>query len=378
MAVTVDAIRAALGKAGLSETGKNPDPKGLKKGVEYFVSPGAKGKEFIVYLPDTYQKSDRKTYLTSLSKKLSSFKAAYKMKVGGSSAGGVTFPGSPIYIIAKMFKSNTASINKGILFEQNLEKDLKTYLNDGTNFIYKDFMREFTDSIYPDKIASMKTYGALNTSRPFGADGQGLYVSVRGRGRSEMLGFAVVDILVTTVKGRKIPLSLKYGSTVTFFNSGVTRFFNMEDFKKGDFTRDPVAKAIFELFQLDPKLFKESFMNYVEREDGKKVVSEKHSVSVKIDKAAMKKFIKTVIGYGYTLVHEHNNGHVSFHEITKEYLDKAATPDSSYITILYPKAGSAKRVDMLVSTPVFNLKFNIRNKQGGILPTHMMCDYSFK
>jgi hypothetical protein len=378
MAITVDDIRSSLSKLGLLETSKDPNPSSLKKGKDYFVSPSSKGKEFIVYLSDKYQKSDRKQYLTDLAQKLKSFKALYKMKVGASTAGGITFPGSQIYIIAKMFKSNAGAINKGILFEQNLEKDLKTYLSDGTNFIYKDFMKQFTASIYPDKIASIKTYGALNTSRPFGVDGQGLYVSVRGRGRSEMIGFAVVDILVITTKGRKIPLSLKYGSTVTFFNSGVSRFFNTEDFKKGDFTRDPVAKEIFNLFQLDPKLFKESFMNYVEREDGKKVVSEKHSVSVKIDKAAMKKFIKTVIGYGYTLVHEHNNGHISMHEITKDFLDKAATPDSNYITILYPKAGSAKRVDILVSTPVFNLKFNIRNKQGGILPTHMMCDYSFK
>lgn len=375
---TVGQISTALSKLGILETGKNPDPKTLKKGKEYFVAPGNKGKEFIVYLPDTYQKSQRKDYLKDLAKKLSSLKASYNIRVGGSTAGGVIFTASPLYIIAKMFKSNTTSINKGILFEQNLEKDLRTYLNDGANFIYKDFMHEFTESIKPDKIKSMKTYGALNTSRPFGVDGQGPYVSVRGRGRSEMIGFAVVDILVETMRGKKIPLSLKYGSTVTFFNSGVSRFFNMEDFKKGDFTRDPVAREIFKLFGLDPKLFKESFMNYVEKEEGGKKVSEKHTVSVKIDKAAMKRFIKTVVGYGYTLVHEHNNGHVSFHEITKEYLEKAATPDSSYITILYPKAGSAKRVDMLVSTPVFNLKFNIRNKQGGVLPTHMMCDYSFK
>lgn len=363
---------------GILETYKNPDPTKLKKGQNYFVAPSSSGKEFIIYLSDKYQKNDRRKYLQELSSKLTTLKGKYVMKGGGSTAGAVTFTGSPIYIIAKMFKTNAGSINKGILFEKNLEKDLKTYTNGGINFIYRDFINEFLQSLGNDDIIDVSAFGALNTSRPLATDGKSLYVSVRGRARSENIGFSIADLIVKTKKGKKIPLSLKFGSTVTFFNSGVTKFFSIEDFKKTDFTRDPVARNIFKLFGLDPKLFRDSFMNYVEPQDGEKRKSEKTSVSVKINVNDMKNFIKTVIGYGYYLVHEHSNGHVQFYNITAAFLEKAATPDSNMITILYPKAGTAKRVDILVSTPVFNLKFNIRNKQGGILPSHMMCDYSFK
>lgn len=376
--ITVAAVRAALTKSGLLETTKNPDPTKLKKGQNYFASPSSSGKEFIVYLSDQYQKGDRRKYLQELATKLSSLKGKYAMKAGGSTAGAVTFSSSTIYIIAKMFKTNSASINKGILFEKNLEKDLKTYVKGGINFQYRDFINEFTQSLGTDDILDVSAFGALNTSRPLASDGKSLYVSVKGRARSENIGFSIADLVVKTKKGKKIPLSLKYGSTVTFFNSGVTKFFSMEDFKKADFTRDPVARNIFKLFGLDPKLFRDSFMNYVEPTEGEKRKSEKTTVSVKINVHEMKDFIKTVIGHGYYLVHEHNNGHVQFYNMTAAFLEKAATPDSNMITILYPKGGTAKRVDILVSTSVFNLKFNIRNKQGGILPSHMMCDYSFK
>ena len=58
-------------------------------------------------------------------------------------------------------------------------------------------------------------------------------------------------------------------------------------------------------------------------------------------------------------------------------LNKAANIISD-ISILYPKGGSAKRVDIKVETDIFHLNFNIRNKQGGILPSHIMCDYKIK
>ena len=53
---------------------------------------------------------------------------------------------------------------------------------------------------------------------------------------------------------------------------------------------------------------------------------------------------------------------------------------------LYPKScivyyggkrGKAKRVDVIVQTSKMELNFNIRNKQSGIYPTHIMCDYKY-
>ena len=45
------------------------------------------------------------------------------------------------------------------------------------------------------------------------------------------------------------------------------------------------------------------------------------------------------------------------------------------IEILYPKPGTAKRIDIRVVSPLYIFKFNIRNKQGGLTPSHIMCDY---
>jgi hypothetical protein len=91
----------------------------------------------------------------------------------------------------------------------------------------------------------------------------------------------------------------------------------------------------------------------------------------------LERFIRTVIGHGYALVHEHNDHSIDYYEITPKFLDKASNVISN-ITVLYPKGGSAKRVDIKVETDIFKLNFNIRNKQGGILPSHIMCDYKIK
>ena len=92
----------------------------------------------------------------------------------------------------------------------------------------------------------------------------------------------------------------------------------------------------------------------------------------------MYNFIKTVIGYGYILVHKNANNTVDSYNITEEFLSSAAMPISDTVEIHYPVAGSAKRIDIKVETKNFHLNFNIRNKQGGILPSHIMCDYKIK
>ena len=43
--------------------------------------------------------------------------------------------------------------------------------------------------------------------------------------------------------------------------------------------------------------------------------------------------------------------------------------------VKYPAPGTAKRVDVMIDTPKFDFKLNFRNKQGGIMPSHIMCDY---
>jgi hypothetical protein len=40
--------------------------------------------------------------------------------------------------------------------------------------------------------------------------------------------------------------------------------------------------------------------------------------------------------------------------------------------------GKGKRIDLVFESAKYFFKVNIRNKQGGLYPTHIMCDYKAK
>lgn len=374
---TVQSLKMALKKAKLIEI---TDEKNLNG---HFIAPkSATGKEFIIFLPEQYSKKDRGNFLSdTLSNALRDLKPKYDPRSTKSTAGALTFQGSQLYIVAKLLAAKGGGGNKGIDFEKNLEKDFKLLLEDKTNYFYKDFINAFVKEISPDKVAKIESVGGLNTPRPLSVANGKLYVSVRGGPRNENIGMGLADLMVHTTKNKKIPLSLKYGSTVTFFNSGVGKIFTVEDFKKGDFSKNEIAKALIDMFGIDPIRFRNVFMNYQAPDPlAKKGKAEKEEVTIQLSatkKRDMENFIRTVIGHGYVLVHEHNDHSVSHYNMTEKFLDKASKIISS-VTILYPKGGSAKRIDIKLETEVFHLNFNIRNKQGGILPSHIMCDYKIK
>ena len=97
-----------------------------------------------------------------------------------------------------------------------------------------------------------------------------------------------------------------------------------------------------------------------------------------IDKNRLKELIKSGVGYGYQLVHQASNGQIHNYEMTQSNLERASTPQSCII-VYGGATGQAKRVDILVETPMFKLQFNFRNKaRGGVYPSHLMCDYTIK
>lgn len=349
----------------------------------YFKAPkSASGKEFVIFLPEQYGKKDRSTFLKdTLSAALKEFKPTFVTgSRAKSTAGQLSFQGSQVYVIAKLISAKGGGGNKGIDFEKDLEKDLINLKKEIVGYIYPDFMEYYTNGpLKGDMLVDVEATGKENTPRPLAVDGGGkLYVSVRGGPRDENIGNALADLVSKTKKGKRHNLSLKYGSTVTFFNSGVGRIFNEADFKVGKFEH-PTAKALLDLFKIDPIRFRNVFMNYKAPDPlGKKSKADKDVVKQKINKNDLYAFIKTVIGYNYFLVHKHSNNKVDTYEIDEAFLNKAAMPLSDTVEIHYPVGGSAKRIDIKVETPHFSLNFNIRNKQGGILPSHIMCDYKIK
>ena len=66
-----------------------------------------------------------------------------------------------------------------------------------------------------------------------------------------------------------------------------------------------------------------------------------------------------------------------FYKIDKDYTDTAS--NISTPKIYYGgDSGKGKRIDITFESPTYSFKINIRNKQGGLYPSHIMCDYKTK
>ena len=345
---------------------------------EYIEIPtGAKSK-VTLFLTSNVKSGDRTKILQNVAVKLSRYGA--KFNSGGdkpkSGAGWVCFPNSKIYIIAKI----NGKVNKGMSFEQNLENDLNNLKNGVAKYHHPDFIDDFEKNYLKGSIVEeVENTGKKNTPRPLKMSGNKVYVSVRGGSRTEDIGSSVADLIVKTKgNGNKFNLSLKYGSTVTFFNSGLQTIMTQQDFKKGSFD-DPIAQALINLFSIDTQKFIGVFTGYSGSTlSGKKIKATKQTETVDVDIGDLQDFIKTVIGKGYLLVHLDNKNKVHITEVDDNFLNLASKPINNKIKIEYPTGGSAKRIDIRVETSKFDLNFNIRNKQGGIYPSHIMCDYKMK
>jgi len=273
--------------------------------------------------------------------------------------------------------------NKGIVFEHDLSRDFGLYVKSGSDpqargIKYKTFVEEYTkvSGIENNGLAEIVDMGALNQKRPLVFSGNDILVG----GSDTNIGKTVTDITLVDGKGNNLFLSLKFGNTVTFMNSGVTKIFPESDFKKGSFT-NPGAKNLLSLFGVNEKKFIDVFLR-AEKAAGKTVnktgdTKDIIDVSSKVNKQKLHKFIKTAVGHGYWLIHLDNRGHVHHYNMTKQIMERGTKPGS--VVVHYPsKSAPAKRIDVAIDTPMFELKMNIRNKQAGIFPSHIMLDYKIK
>ena len=223
-------------------------------------------------------------------------------------------------------------------------------------------------------LAGVVAEGGANKSRPLVFSGNSLVVAAEGR-LTENMGSTLTDI--TFLYGEKkdpVYLSLKYGATLTFFNSGTKKIFTdamIKDYK----ISSPAGKVFMDMFGIDELKFCESFNNYPRQ----KPIQNNKQVSKKYNKAAIEKLLRSGIGYGYYMVHHKGSGtNVDVYEIDKAYMKSASTITGG-ITIHYGGSdGKGKRVDIECESAKYKFKFNIRNKQGGQYPTHVMCDYKKK
>ena len=275
--------------------------------------------------------------------------------------------------------SEEGSSNKGIIFEKDLTKALNDHFR-GETLTTQKYKKPFIDCIHEiekqyklkNKDVQIIPEGALNKRRPVSFVGENIYIG----GSNFNIGSTVTDITLKSQDDKKrtdyVYLSLKYGPKVTFFNAGVGKILPKTDLEKGIIDNNQ-GKALLDMFGIKTSLFTSVFDPKV-----KKVATSPVDTFKDIDITKLKNLIKSGVGYGYHLVHMASNGQIHHIEMTQSQLEKASTPQSC--KVLYGgSTGQAKRVDILVETPMFKLIFNFRNKaRGGVYPSHLMCDYTIK
>ena len=266
-------------------------------------------------------------------------------------------------------------VNLGIQFEKDFYKSLNceveclcehTKYEDAANHLVKRINDEYD---IKGGLSKVEAVGGKNQPRPLKSGNGGIIV---GTGKKD-IGSTITDI--TTVWGGKQEqyLSLKFGDTLTFINSGVGRIFKESDYRNffKKYT-DPVGNSLFNMFAIDRVEYAKVFNDYGKGYKGPKV-----DVTKEADTTAIQSLLEYAIGYGYWMVHGKGNK-VSIYEMTKSYMEKSAKLTGKIILNYGGSRGTGKRLDIHCESSEYRFMFNLRNKQGGKYPSHIMCDYKKK
>ena len=288
------------------------------------------------------------------------------------------------------------TLNKGTQFEKDFYADAVKVLEGATtgeryipkivemNKMFEKKLGKAMGMVEADpKLIGVMEEGSKNKSRPLAYDKGTLVVAAEGNVTEDM-GSTLTDI--TFQYGQQLTpvyLSLKYGPTLTFFNSGVRGRNGPELFTEREISQGTVTTKggldFLNMFGMADnkdaiKKFCESFTNYPRT----KIITDHIFPSTTYSVTAIEKLLRSGIGYGYWMVHNTKGTTIDLYEITKKYMEEAATITSG-VKIYYGRMdGFGKGVNMTCSSKHYNFVFNIRNKQGGLFPTHVMCDYKKK
>jgi hypothetical protein len=279
-------------------------------------------------------------------------------------------------------------VNLGNEFEDHWQKDSKKFLEghvDGPRYISK--IKEINERFERETglaLADTVKEADANKPRPLAMSGNNIVVSAGGI-LSEEMGSTLTDITYFYGSSRTPKyLSLKFGPSVTFFNCGVrggkkdSLPMFLEDELKSYNIKAAAGKRFLEIFGIDPVRFCQSFADYPRSSP----IPNHMEVSRTYDKSAIEALLKSGIGRGYTMIHNtgtRGNAHgVKVYDVDASYMRQASTLMGG-VTIYYGgRDGKGKRVDMVCESSKYKFSFNIRNKQGGQFPSHVMCDYITK
>ena len=273
-------------------------------------------------------------------------------------------------------------VNMGNVYEDDLTQALIDHCSGKKPKKHQDHVGIIVDAMvkrYGSAPTEAIGEGGKNQKRPLKKKGNHIIISAGGSTATNEIGSTLTDITLT-VDGKPVYLSVKFGTTLSFFNCGIKgsgkdklNLFPEAKLIKGEVPDD--GKEYLQMFGIDQQKFLDVFANYGTK-NGPTV--ENHIENTKLDnsgKNALQDMIRSGVGYGYWMAH-YTGSKLEFYEIDKEYMNKAATLIGDTVEINYGGAtGKGKRIDMIFETQKYDFKFNIRNKQGGVYPTHSNGDY---
>lgn len=264
--------------------------------------------------------------------------------------------------------------NKGNAYEAELMKDLEFYIAGETSKIkdkvaIQDIMKLIPKGFSPKFVESL---GALNQKRSLDINATSI-VTGKKKGNKWDIGSTVtdLDLVCTDLKENeyRLHLSLKYGGTVSFVNAGVSKYLSMTEMKTG-LVKNVKGKALLKLFDIDNAKFCDVFNKYTGKGAGK--VTENITTHLKQSKL-FKEFMRSVIGFGYVLVHKMSSK-TYVTDMTEKAMEDMIDVNSAHI--IYPTGGSAKRIDVDIKMQGIDIKVNIRNSAGKIYPSHLYANYT--
>ena len=265
------------------------------------------------------------------------------------------------------YTNGIASKNRGNAFEIDFCNNFEYYVEDFAKCVGLD-----SDQF---ENATLDLVGGQNTRRPLNIKNGKITI-----GDIKTSGNALADVVIKT-NDKSYNASLKFGNSVTFINCGINKLFKKQDFenykKSGVFDVNNEGQQLLDFFGIEPDKFAQIYINYIGH---KKYSSEKDAVDV-TDKAKSKEFydfLKSVIGYNYILIHKDAKNNVHYYDLLSEKQLEDFIGRIQKMEVFYPKNGIGKRVDIVLETSKLYIKFNIRSKDGGVYPTHLMADYTIK
>lgn len=263
--------------------------------------------------------------------------------------------------------------SKGLGFEGTLAGDLEKLSKEGLtkqnieSFNHPKLISEMARELGLKKgNFTISLDGSANKPRPLAFTGKGPQVSFSGESVAETL----TDITINKA-GKPYYVSAKFGGTLTFFNSGVSKTLPASEMQKGQVT-NPNGVALLKALGIDNKTFCAVFNAYAKGKPG-----QFKTVKTSADIAKLQNLVSSGIGSGYYYA-QAGKGEDQFFKIDEKYNKKASTITTTPIVYYGGIDGKGKRIDVVFESDKYYFKVNIRNKQGGIYPTHIMCDYKAK